>query len=174
MRDVFTIACLLLIVGLEVALWVDNPMHIPATFVPARAIGLQVFQQLDASMEPKLPPGDHVVVSAWPYWKREPQVGDVVAFQYPPNPSIADLKRIVAAGGSTIEIKAGTVYVDGKPDPEPYLGDRVWSASDSREMPVRRVPVGSYFVLGDNRDHSQDSRDYGAIARDRVIGKRWP
>ena len=147
-------------------------MRIPGAFVPARAFGLQVFQELDSSMEPTLHPGDHVIVSAWSYWKAEPQVGDVVAFQYPGNASLADVKRIVAAGGSSVEIKDGMIYVDGKR--EPHADAHVWVAVDSLQLTEIHVPPGSYFVMGDNRDQSQDSRDYGVIPRDHLLGKHWP
>jgi len=174
MKDLISILLVLAIAGAEAALWINNPLHIPGTFLPARAFGLQVFQQLDSSMEPTLHAGDHVMVSAWPYWKADPQVGDIVAFQYPANPSIADVKRIVAVGGSTVEIKGGTTYVDGKPDKDSYPHGHVWVAVDSLQMAAIHVPPGSYFVMGDNRDHSQDSRDYGLIPRDRLLGKHWP
>lgn len=124
-------------------------------------------------MEPAVPGGEHVLVSAWPYWRGEPQLGDIIAFQYPSNPGVADLKRVVALGGSTVAIRDGTTYVDGKPLPEPYLPARLRLAGDSLEMSATRIPRGSYFVMGDNRDVSRDSRDYGPIPRDRILGKEW-
>jgi signal peptidase I len=173
MRDLFTSVLIVLLVALEITFWRVNPMHIPATFVPARAFGVQVFQQMDSSMEPIVPAGAHVPVVSWPYWRHEPQVGDIIAFQYPTNPTVADLKRIVAAGGSTVEIRGGATYVDGKRIPEPYLAPGIRLARDSLELSATRIPPGSYFVMGDNRDQSRDSRDYGVITRDRIIGKRW-
>lgn len=173
MRDLFTVLLILALIGVEAALWITNPLHIPAAFVPARALGVQVFQEMDGSMEPALAAGEHVLVSSWAYWKHEPQVGDVVAFQYPPDPSIADVKRIVAAGGSSVEIRNGTTYVDGQPTSEPYVLARVRLTPDSLTMRPMRVPAGSYFVMGDNRDRSRDSRDYGVIPRERLIGKLW-
>lgn len=67
MRDVLTYLFVLLTAGAEVTLWVKNPMHIPATFVPARAFGLQVFQEQNSSMKPTVSPGQYVLVSGWPY-----------------------------------------------------------------------------------------------------------
>jgi signal peptidase I len=105
---------------------------------------------------------------------RDPQVGDVVAFRYPRDPSIADLKRIVAPGGATVEIRAGVVYVDDAPSAGPARFSVTASALRRGFMPKLRVPRGGYFMLGDNVDESEDSRDYGAINREDIIGKRWP
>jgi signal peptidase I len=173
MRDTFTIAFVVVLVAAEVAFWGSNPLHIPASFVPARAFGVQLFQQMDSSMEPTVPAGERVLVSAWPYWRRVPQVGDMIVFQYPPNPGIPDLKRVIAVGGSTVAIRGGTTYVDGKPLEEAYLPARLRLARDSLELSATRIPPGSYFVMGDNRDSSRDSRDYGPIPRDRILGKDW-
>ena len=79
MKESMLLLLLLVLLGLfEFGLWTGNPMHVPSGFVPARAFGLQVFQELGGSMEPAVPVGRHVLVAAWPYWWREPQVGDVI------------------------------------------------------------------------------------------------
>jgi signal peptidase I len=173
MRDAFSILFVLALIGLETTFWLSNPLHMPATFVPARAFGVQVFQQLDTSMEPTLSAGEHVLVSSWRYWRTAPQAGDLIVFQYPDNPAIADFKRVIAAGGSTVEIRDGTTYVDGRPLPEPYLSAGHSRARDSLELKARHIPAGSYFVMGDNRDQSRDSRDYGPIPRSRILGRQW-
>jgi signal peptidase I len=172
MKDLLTaLIFLLALAGIEGALWLRNPLQIPNGFLPARAFGLQVFEELDGSMEPAVPTGHHVLVSAWPYWLKEPQVGDVIAFVYPRDPGLADLKRVVACAGSTVEIRQGAVYVDGK-----LRQSGTGPASVSRFnslSPPRVIPAGSYFVLGDNSTFSEDSRSYGVIPRDRIIGKQW-
>lgn len=174
MRDVVTSFFILLIIAAEVTLWVENPMHIPRGFMPARAFGVEMFQELDSSMKPAISPGQYVIVSSWPYWRHEPQVEDVIAFQYPPNPRLADVKRIVAVGGSTVEMRNGITYVDGKPHPARFKRG-LRATADTRDMPVMQVPRGSYFVMGDDRDSSEDSRNYGAIQRHRIIGEAlWP
>jgi signal peptidase I len=171
MKESMLLLLLLVLLGLfEFGLWTGNPMHVPSGFVPARAFGLQVFQELGGSMEPAVPVGRHVLVAAWPYWWREPQVGDVIAFSYPRDPALADLKRIVAAGGSTVEIRRGVLYVDGTPHASQAPQAASWFYNS---MPARTIPLNSYFVLGDNRGQSEDSRSYGVIARDRIIGKQW-
>lgn len=175
MKDVVTILLVLLVVATDVTLWIRNPMHVPAGFAPARAFGFQVFRESDSSMTPTISPGQHVVVSTWAYWKHEPQVGDLIVFQYPRNPSLADLKRIVAAGGSTVEIRNGILYIDGKRGPESHSRRYVKLMNGGHNMLATRVPPGSYFVMGDDADSSEDSRDYGVIPRDRIIGEAiWP
>jgi len=168
MRNFVILLLLLLLVTAEATLWVRNPMNIPAAFVTARAFGFQFFKETGPSMEPAILADQQVLVSTWAYWHAEPQVGDIVAFVYPEEPSIADLKRVVATGGSTIEMRGGVTYINGVRYPEPYLQ----SPPKEREfMRKLDVPPGGYFVMGDNRDPSEDSRNYGVIMRDRVIGK---
>ncbi len=172
MKDLLTaLVFLLALAGIEGVLWMRNPLRIPDGFLPARAFGLQVFEELDGSMEPAVPTGHHVLVSAWPYWLRKPQVGDVIAFVYPRDAALADLKRIVACAGSTVEIRQGVVYVDGKLQQSGAA--RVGMSRFNSLFPPRVIPADSYFVLGDDAAFSEDSRSYGVIPRDRIIGKQW-
>jgi signal peptidase I len=170
MKPALTLSAVALVIGLEVALWVTNPMHIPSSFLPARAFGLQLFREPGPAMEPSVLADQRVLVASWPYWKQQPRVGDIVAFAYPSDPSIADVKRIVASGGSTVEVRDGTLFVDGRKQDEPYLDATGGRAR--RNMPLESIPANSYFVMGDNRDVSEDSRNYGFIARDRIIGRQ--
>lgn len=161
-----------MLVGAEGALWLFNPLRVPENFVTARALGLQIFKERTPAMEPSVAMDDRVLISSWSYWRNPPRVGDVIAFAYPPDPGYADLKRIVASGGSSVEIRAGDLYVDGKKVDEPYRHDS--DHTSARDMRRTQLPPDGYFVLGDNRDVSEDSRNYGAVARASIIGKRWP
>lgn len=175
LKDVATAMLILGILAAEGALWVENPMHVPAGFMPARAFGLEAFKEVDTSMKPTVSPGQYVLVSSWAYWGRQPQAGDVVVFQYPRDPSLGDLKRIVAGPGSTVEIRNGVTYVDGKLEPGSNSQRFAGFTRSGSDMPAMRVPVGGYFVMGDDRDSSEDSRNYGVIGRDRILGKVvWP
>jgi len=170
-RDLLVASLILLLLAAEGGLWVLNPMHIPGQFITARAFGLQLFDEPGDSMAPTVAAGRRVLVSSWTYLARPPRGGDVVAFCYPPDPSIADLKRIVATAGSTIEIRSGLVYVDDKllgPPNAAAVSDTVRFRHD---MPRQRVPPDSFFVLGDNLATSEDSRTYGFISRASIIGK---
>jgi signal peptidase I len=171
MRHILTLLLLVIIVAAEATLWTLNPMHIPAAFLPARALGVQMFKELGTSMEPGIPEGQNVIVSSWAYWHDSPRVGDIVAFAYPGDASVGDVKRIVAAGGSTVEIRQGVLYVDGARPDEPYL--TAGQARTDRSMPKTTVPPGTYFVMGDKRDDSEDSRNYGPISSGRIIGRQW-
>jgi signal peptidase I len=170
MRHLLTLLLVALLIGLEFTLWLANPLHVPTAFLPARALGVQLFREPGPAMEPTVPAQQHVLVSSWAYWREQPRVGDIVAFAYPADPSVADVKRIVAAGGATVEIQDGVLLVDGKKPQEPYL--HASAGRSYRDMHRVLVPTDSYFVMGDNRDVSEDSRNYGFIARDRIIGKQ--
>jgi signal peptidase I len=126
-------------------------------------------------MAPTLTPGDHVLVDKLAYrGAGEPRAGELVVFHAPRTDEIM-LKRVVAVGGQTVEIRDGVLVVDGGRPREPYADP---DAIDSIFFGPVRVPAGSVFVLGDNRADSEDSRELGAIAVDDLIGRArariWP
>lgn len=126
------------------------------------------------SMEPTLLPGDRIIVSKFLYHFREPQRGDVIVFRYPRDPKRDFVKRVIGLGGETVALRNGKLYVDGRQVPETYLPPGLRFADFG---PVR-VPPGQLFVLGDNRNSSDDSRVWGFLPRDMVVGKAvliyWP
>ena len=97
-----------------------------------------------------------------------PVHGDVVAFEYPVDPSQDLVKRVIGLPGDVIEIQEGYVIRNGQKSPEPYVINR-----DRRNVDEVTVPAGSYYVLGDNRRRSTDSRDWGFVPSDHVIGRAW-
>ncbi len=111
---------------------------------------------------------------------REPRPGDVVIFKYPLDPDVNYIKRCIATGGQTVEIRNKEVFVDGQRVPLPAHGKYDTAqvpgpfarARDARDnMPPLRVPNDSMFVMGDNRDRSADSRSWGFVPRENVLGK---
>lgn len=101
--------------------------------------------------------------------------GDTIVFWAPEDPTRSYIKRVIGVPGDAIEIVNGTVILNGKPLDEPYLID---DNRDRVSMPLRTVEQGHYFVLGDHRNSSNDSRSWGTVARDAIYGKAvfvyWP
>jgi signal peptidase I len=124
-------------------------------------------------MEPTLLPHDRVLVNKFVYRFRAPQRGDVIVLHYPRDPSRNYIKRIVALPGDKVEIKSGHLYINGTAMQELYV-----NGQPSGDYGPEAVPEGSYFVLGDNRNNSEDSRAFGFLKRDQVVGRAiliyWP
>ncbi len=118
------------------------------------------------SMEPTLVKGDRVLVNRFEYRFTDPKPGDVVVFHPPIAPDEDYIKRVVAVGGDTVEVKDGALYVNGVAQDEPYLKD----PSINGLFPEETVPEGYLFVMGDNRNRSGDSRVFGPIELDSILG----
>jgi len=154
----------------------------------------QATQVPTESMKPTILVGDHFFLDKLAFPANYPQFlrpilpqrnvqrGDIVAFKSPTDGNIPFVKRVVAIGGDTIELKDKTVYVNGQKLDEPYkihVDSQVYSedAWTPEELKIRdnygptTVPAGSLFVMGDNRDNSNDSRYWGFITWNDVIGK---
>lgn len=150
--------------------------------VGIRAFVFQTFYIPSGSMEPTLQVGDRIIVSKLSYHLHEPRRGDIIVFHAPPaeasvcaDPSIKDLvKRIIGLPGETISSAGNQVLIDGKPIAQP------WFPATALGPPIRsqKIPSGQYFVMGDNRTNSCDSRDWGTLPRSDIIGhvvfRIWP
>ena len=142
-----------------------------------RTFVVQAYKIPSSSMEDSLLGGDFILVNKLNYHYKEPRSGEIIVFKYPLNPSKDMVKRVVAIEGQTVEIINKIVYVDGKmvPDPIPakHIDPRVlpqdYSTRDN--FGPAQVPAGHLFVLGDNRDDSQDSRDWGFLDMSYIKGK---
>lgn len=127
------------------------------------------------SMEPTLHDGQRLMVNKFIYRFAKPKYGDIVVFKYPSNPAKKFIKRVIAVPGDTVEIRDYVVYVNDMPLKEDYILD----VTRGRYAP-QIVPEGSIFVLGDNRNNSDDSRysDVGFVPYNYVVGKAfliyWP
>lgn len=126
------------------------------------------------SMEPTLLVGDRIIVSKVNYLFNEPKRGDIIVFKFPLDPSRDFVKRMIAKGGDTVMIKDSRLFVNGKQVPEEYLPEGLIFGDYG---PVK-VPEGNYFMLGDNRNNSDDSRSWGFVPEENIIGKAvliyWP
>jgi signal peptidase I len=125
------------------------------------------------SMEPTLNTNEYVLVNKAMYLFQSPQRGDVVVFHYPKDPNVDYIKRIIALPGDVVSIDGKSVIVNGVPLKEPYI-----SSSSTPVANVWKVPPDKYFVLGDNRPVSDDSRYWGCVPKDYIVGKAvavyWP
>lgn len=120
------------------------------------------------SMEPTLHSNEYLLVEKISFRLRAPRRGDVIVFKYPRNETENFIKRVIAVPGETVEIVAGRVYIDGRPLGEPYL-----LQLPRESMPPTRIPEGKLFVLGDNRLNSTDSRAFGMVTMDEIVGRAW-
>jgi signal peptidase I len=137
---------------------------------------IQAFWIPSPSMEPTLDVGDRVLVNKLSYKFHDVNRGDVVVFERPPgastgqNGEIKDLiKRVVAVGGDSIEAKEGTVFVNGDQIDEDYLEP----GTPTDNLPLTTIPEGQVFVMGDNRTNSEDSRIFGPINEDAIVGRAF-
>jgi signal peptidase I len=133
------------------------------------------------SMDPTFHNSEYILTNKIEYRLSDPKRGDIVIFKSPMNKEIDYIKRIIALPGETIRISNNTIFIDGKTFGESsFLGSDVFTFGGSflPENQEYTVPEGKYFVMGDNRQHSSDSREFGPIAKEDFIGKAifryWP
>jgi len=155
-----------------------------------RALLVQAFKIPSGSMEPTLLIGDHILVNKMVYgiripftkarWPKfaDPRRGDVIVFVYPEDRTKDFIKRVVAIGGDTVEIRNKKVFINGKEATEPYAHFRdpkvLPAATSPRDnIPPFKVPEGYLFAMGDNRDFSHDSRFWGFVPLDDVKGEAF-
>lgn len=144
--------------------------------VPIRYFLVQPFFVRGASMEPTFLDGEYLVIDELSYRLREPQRGEVVVFRYPQSPSQFFIKRIVGLPGETVTIADGQVVVKNGA----HLAGAVLNEAGYLEEEVRtggqvttQLKDDEYFVLGDNRPASSDSRSWGVLPRHDIIGRTW-
>jgi signal peptidase I len=125
------------------------------------------------SMSPHIQPGEYVVVNTLSYRWAVPKRGEIIAFRHERSAPLVFLKRIVGLPGERVRIDRGQVFINGQALPEPYLVYR-----DERSAGEVTIPRGMYYVLGDNRRDSDDSRDWGSVPGDQIVGRAlfalWP
>lgn len=149
-----------------------------------RAFFVQAYKIPSSSMEPTLLVGDHILVIKCLYGIRipfigkqliefsEPKRGEIVVFVYPRDPKKDFIKRVIGLPGEQVEIRDKRVFISGRPLEDPW---GVWEKGEVQRPdfgPVK-VPEGHYFVMGDNRDNSMDSRYWGFVPRDNLIGRAF-
>jgi signal peptidase I len=119
------------------------------------------------SMEPSFYDGERLLVNRVVYYLHEPERGDVIVFQ-PGGQQPDYIKRIIALPGDTVEVKNGAVYVNDSKLDEPYI-----KSSPRYTTELKTIPANSYFVLGDNRNNSNDSHNGWVVQSEKIVGKVW-
>ena len=156
-----------------------------------RAFVVQAFTIPSGSMMDTLLIGDYILVNKFLYGAevplsdyhlpgfRDPHRGDIIVFKYPNDESRDFIKRIIAVGGDRIQVRDNRAIVNGTPLAEPYVRSGSFPPAPSGHCGYlfacepTLVPPGAYFVMGDNRDNSQDSRYWGFVRRDKIRGKAF-
>lgn len=140
-----------------------------------RTFVVQPFFVKGQSMEPNFLEKEYLVIDEISYRFREPERGDVIVFKYPKDLKIYFIKRVIALPNETISIKNGNIIIynedhqDGFEIDESYLSENVYTAGDI----YTTLGNGEYFVLGDNRPRSSDSRQWGVLDKKFIIGRAW-
>jgi signal peptidase I len=154
-----------------------------------RGFVIQAFRIPSGSMEPTLLVGDHLLVNRMSYVMKvpftdivilnlgSPKRGDVIVFRYPADRTKDFIKRVIAEGGDRVQIKDKVLYIDGQKESDPHAhfaeGETVIPAllSPRDNFGPVTVPKGQFFVMGDNRDRSLDSRFWGFVKKDDLVGR---
>lgn len=147
-----------------------------AIVIPIRYFLIQPFYVKGASMEPTFYDHEYLIVNELIYRMDEPKRGDVVVFKYPRNPEQYFIKRVIALPGESIKIENGIVYIQ-KIDSEDWLllDESQYLNESVKTYPNFELEVleNEYFLMGDNRSSSLDSRIFGAVEKNFIIGKTW-
>lgn len=147
-----------------------------AIIVPIRYYLIQPFFVRGASMEPTFADGEYLVIDELSYQMRSPQRGEVVVFRYPQDPSQYFIKRIIGLPGEDVLISGGQVVIHNTDHPQGVILDESgYLPAETRTSGPAHITLqaNQYFVLGDNRAASSDSRSWGALPRNLIVGRVW-
>ncbi len=138
-----------------------------------RQFVIQPFIVDGQSMEPNFQNNDYLITDKVSYRLHTPSRGEVVIFHPPDNPSVNYLKRVIGLPGDTIKISGGDVYVNGKKIKESYINNNEKTLSPNSGDVELTLKDKEYFVLGDNRNHSRDSREIGPVPIENIVSRIW-
>jgi len=160
-------------VGEELFAWAKTLTSAAVYATLIVTFGFQVARVEGQSMAPTLEDQDRLIVNKLAYLLDAPQVGDVVMLIYPKSPDKSFVKRVVAEPLDTVRIVEGKVYVNDEVRPDDFIPEEFKSTDD---LPTEVVPEGYYFVMGDHRNNSSDSRHWGFVPKKYILGRvqlRW-
>ncbi|NTU99291.1 signal peptidase I [Candidatus Falkowbacteria bacterium] len=150
--------------------------------IPIRYFLIQPFYVKGASMEPNFYDKEYLIIDEITYRFETPKRGDIVVFRYPQDPQEYFIKRVIALPGEKVQLKNGDVYVFNKDNPDGFKLDEAYLPAGLKTYALSEDPVtvtdNQFFVLGDNRNSSRDSRYFGPVNKSFFIGKvlfrGWP
>ena len=158
-----------------IGLWLRDLLISAAASVLIITFLYQPVRVEGTSMLPRLEDRDRLFINKFVYHIEAIERDDIVVFRYPRDPVKSYIKRVIGLPGDHIRIVHGQVWLNGKPLREPYVPEEY---RDTRSMSELTVPDDSYFMMGDHRSISSDSREFGPVARDLIYGKAvfvyWP
>jgi signal peptidase I len=165
------------------AMYAWNPFHSTTSDLRARIFGYTFYRVAGSHMEPAIRSGRIFLANAATLRNRDPGVGEIIVFEYPRDRTRTFIARVVGIGGSTFEMRAGVVHLNGEPQQETYLRSEIQKElmamglkpldpppDLNANFPATPIPEHHLFVLGDNRRDSNDSRTWGFVPRENVIG----
>lgn len=128
-----------------------------------------------SSMVPNFHDGDYIITNKVATQLSNPQRGEVIILKNPRNMDQVFIKRVIGLSGDRVMVNGGKVYLNGRLLPEPYLplGTRTYGGAYLTEGEELTVPEGRFFVMGDNRGGSSDSREWGTLGKDLIVGQAW-
>jgi signal peptidase I len=146
-----------------------------AIIIPIRYFLVQPFYVKGASMEPNFFDKEYLIIDELTFRMREPERGEIVVFRYPRDPSQYFIKRLVGLPGETVEVTGGAVVISNESHPNGEILDEKAYLAGAQTQGKKKVTLGAdeYFVLGDNRDESLDSRSFGPISGSEIVGRVW-
>jgi signal peptidase I len=158
-----------------IGLWVRDLLVSVAASVLIITFLYQPVRVEGTSMLPRLEDHDRLFINKFVYRITAIERGDIVVFHYPRDPEKSYIKRVIALPGDRLRVDRGLVWLNGNPLPERYVPEEY---KDSRSMTEIVIPDGYYFMMGDHRSISSDSREFGPVDRDLIYGKAvfvyWP
>ncbi|MFN3598483.1 MAG: signal peptidase I [Aquificaceae bacterium] len=182
----------------DVPKWLKELAVVITVVLLIRAFLVQAYNIPSGSMKPTLLVGDFILVNKLVYRLSEPHRGDIVVFKWPINPSIDFIKRIIGMPGDIIEVKGERVLINGQELPLRFVGKVEEDGKEKliyeevlpngikhkialyeypfmfrKDLDPVKIPEGYYFVMGDNRDNSEDSRYWGLLPRENIVGKAF-
>lgn len=144
-----------------------------AIILPVRYFLIQPFYVKGASMEPNFYDHEYLVIDEISYRFNQPERGDIVVFKYPKDPSQYFIKRVIGLPGDKVKIQDNSVFINGTKLNETYLSEGSETVLPLRGYGDVTLAADEYFLLGDNRTQSLDSRVFGPVKREYIVGRTW-